>query len=85
MGFETLVVRTRSCLPTGNGFKNTKKPSAILLKVPGTRFAKLSLGTVRLKNLVWVLYWFRSCNFDPSILALITPYSLPAIVQLRKP
>ena len=44
MGFETLVVRTRSCLPTGNGFKNTKKPSAILLKVPGTRFAKLSLG-----------------------------------------
>ena len=31
-----------SCLPTGNGFKNTKKPSAIVLNVIGTQLQKLS-------------------------------------------
>jgi len=31
-------------------FKNTKKPSAIVLNVPDTQLQKLSLGTVRLKK-----------------------------------
>ncbi len=50
LGFITLTVVWRVCIPGDKGSRNTKKPSTFAFQTPGTLLNTLSFGTVILKN-----------------------------------
>ena len=60
------------CLPGESGLRKIQYPSAAALVLPGFTPQMLSSGRITSKALVWIRYFFKSDNCNPSIVKFIS-------------